>query len=384
MRSLARSIAMIIPGLDRIGGAEQQLLLLARGLHARGWRVSVVALSGAGGVSGKQLIAEGIGFTSLGMRKGLADPLGWIRFNRWLRQHRPDVVHAHLPHAAWLARWSRLAAPMPVLVDTVHTSATGELGRRVGYRCSRWLPDQVSAVSQAVAQAYLKARMVSEKTLTILPNGVDKSHWKPDPLARESMRRKLHAQDEFIFLAAGRLDPVKDYPTLLAALAGLPEMAGLPVSARLVIAGAGPLENSLRQLAAELGIADRVEFLGFQPDLYRWMQAADAFVLSSLWEGLSMAILEAAACGLPSVATDVPGTREAVMDGKTGFLATAADPPAFQAALARMMALPRSEREAMGRKARQFIVERFSLEQVLDRWESLYNALLARIRKSKR
>ena len=384
MRSLARSIAMIIPGLDRIGGAEQQLLLLARGLHARGWRVSVVALSGAGGVSGKQLIAEGIGFTSLGMRKGLADPLGWIRFNRWLRQHRPDVVHAHLPHAAWLARWSRLAAPMPVLVDTVHTSATGELGRRVGYRCSRWLPDQVSAVSQAVAQAYLKARMVSEKTLTVLPNGVDVSHWKPDPLARESMRRKLHAQDEFIFLAAGRLDPVKDYPTLLAALAGLPEMAGLPVSARLVIAGAGPLENSLRQLAAELGIADRVEFLGFQPDLYRWMQAADAFVLSSLWEGLSMGILEAAACGLPSVATDVPGTREAVMDGKTGFLATAADPPAFQAALARMMALPRSEREAMGRKARQFIVERFSLEQVLDRWESLYNALLARIRKSKR
>jgi glycosyltransferase involved in cell wall biosynthesis len=384
MSSVARSIAMIIPGLDRIGGAEQQLLLLARGLHARGWRVSVVALSGAGGVSGQQLIAEGIGFTSLGMRKGLADPLGWIRFNRWLRQHRPDVVHAHLPHAAWLARWSRLAAPMPVLVDTVHTSATGERGRRVGYRCSRWLPDQVSAVSQAVAQAYLKARMVSEKTLTVLPNGVDVSHWKPDPLARESMRRKLHAQDEFIFLAAGRLDPVKDYPTLLTAIAGLPAISGRPASARLIIAGAGPLENSLRQLAAELGIADRVEFLGFQPDLYRWMQAADAFVLSSLWEGLPMGVLEAAACGLPSVATDVPGTREAVMDGKTGFLATAVDAPAFQAALARMMALPRSEREAMGRKARQFIMQRFSLEQVLDRWESLYNALLARIREAKR
>jgi glycosyltransferase involved in cell wall biosynthesis len=312
------------------------------------------------------------------MRKGLADPRGWIRFHRWLGQHRPDVVHAHLPHAAWLARWSRLLAPVPVLVDTVHTSATGGLGRRLGYRWSSWLPDRVSVVSQGVAEAYLKARMVSEKTLTVLPNGVDVSHWKPDPLAREPMQRKLHAEDEFIFLAAGRLEPVKDYPTLLAA------MAGLAASARLVIAGAGPQENSLHHLAGELGIAGRIEFLGFQPDLRRWMEAADAFVLSSLWEGLPMGVLEAAACGLPTVATDVPGTREAVMDGKTGFLATAADARAFQAAMARMMELPRPKREALGQQARQFIVERFSLEQVLDRWESLYDSLLASNRKPKR
>ena len=59
--------------------------------------------------------------------------------DRWLWRERPDVLHAHLPHAAWLARWSRMAAPVPVVVDTLHSSHTGELGRRLGYVCSRWL-----------------------------------------------------------------------------------------------------------------------------------------------------------------------------------------------------------------------------------------------------
>ncbi|HMD76301.1 MAG TPA: glycosyltransferase, partial [Terracidiphilus sp.] len=103
-------VALVIPGLDRIGGAERQVILLAKGLRRRGWRVSVVALSGAGGDVAAELIASGAVFLSLGMRKGLADPRGWIRFNGWLRRESPDVVHAHLPHAAWLARWSRLAA----------------------------------------------------------------------------------------------------------------------------------------------------------------------------------------------------------------------------------------------------------------------------------
>src|SRR6202453_3157581 len=126
-------IALLIPGLDRIGGAERQVMLLAKGLRSRGWRVSVVALSGAGGEAAAELTAADVTFLSLYMRKGLADPRGWMRFNRWLRRERPDVVHAHLPHAAWLARWSRVAAPLRVLVDTLHSSSTGTLGRRVGY-----------------------------------------------------------------------------------------------------------------------------------------------------------------------------------------------------------------------------------------------------------
>ena len=97
-----RRIALVLPGLDRIGGAERQVMLLARGLNRRGWQVTVVALSGTGGDAAGELVADGIPFLSLEMRKGLADPRGWIRFHRWLLRERPHLIHAHLPHAAWL------------------------------------------------------------------------------------------------------------------------------------------------------------------------------------------------------------------------------------------------------------------------------------------
>jgi glycosyltransferase involved in cell wall biosynthesis len=363
-------IAMIIPGLDRIAGAERQLILLAKGLRKRGWQVSVVALSGTGGAAATELAAHQIEFLSLGMRNGLADPRGWIRFHLWLRHARPDIFHAHLPHAAWLSRWSRLAAPVRVVLDTLHSSSIGKVGRKLGYRWSEWLPDKVTAVSHAVAQTHLAAAMVRKDNLIILPNGVDVEEWRPDTRVRTEVRRELELNDEFLWFAAGRLDPVKDYPTMLRAIAELPELA------HLVIAGAGPLEDELRALSKDLRLESRVKFLGFQSDIRRWMQAADGFVLSSRLEGLPMSLLEAAACAVPTVATDVPGTREAILDGQTGLLASAGSAHALRDAMKQMMQTPPHERKAMGERARQFVLEHFSLDSVLDRWEALYADLL--------
>jgi glycosyltransferase involved in cell wall biosynthesis len=365
-------VALVIPGIDRIAGAERQMLLLAHGLHRRGWRVTVVALSGTGGHPAAELTEAGIPFMSLRMRKGLADPRGWVRFHSWLLRDRPDVVHAHLPHAAWFARWSRLAAPVRVLVDTLHSTATGTPGRRIGFRLSNWLPDKVTAVSHGVAEVHRAAGMVSDDKLVVLPNGVDAGQWRPDETVRNTVRKRLGLENDFLWFAAGRLEPVKDYPTLLRA------MVGLPQPSLLVIAGAGPLESELRRLAKELGLERRVRFLGFEPDVRQWMQAADAFVQSSLWEGLPMGLLEAAACALPAVATDVAGTRAALVDGQTGFLAAAASPLALHQAMTRMMQLPQEDRRAIGDQARRHVTERFSLDAVLDSWEALYADLLTR------
>ena len=365
-------VALIVPGLDRIGGAERQVILLAKGLALRGWRVSVVALSGDGGDAADDLTSADVRFLSFHMRKGLADPRGWIRFHSWLQHESPDVLHAHLPHAAWFARWSRLAAPVRVLIDTLHSSSAGSLGRRLGYRASNWLPDAVTAVSHAVADAHLAAHMVSANKLSVLPNGIDVQTWRPDPQTRAALRRKLGFENEFLWFAAGRLEAVKDYPTLLWAMAEVPEPA------RLVIAGAGPFESELRRLTKEFGLEPRVRFLGFEPDILRWMQAADGFVLSSRWEGLPMGLLEAAACALPAVATDVPGTREVIVPWQTGSLAVAGSAMSLKGAMTRVMRLPPEERQAMGNRARQRVVEQFSLAAVLDRWEALYARLLDR------
>lgn len=363
-------VALVIPGLHRIGGAERQVIFLAKGLLQRGWRVSVITLSGDGGDAAAELTAQGAAFMTLQMRKGLADPCGWIRFNRWLYRESPDIVHAHLPHAAWFARWSRLAAPPCAVVDTLHSCTTGTVGRRIGYRCSNWLTDQVTAVSHAAAEAHRSAAMVSDSKLTVLPNGVDGDHWQPNMAARTETRQQLGINREFLWFAAGRLEPVKDYPTLLAAMAKIMD----PV--RLLIAGAGPLQSELASLSVQLGLERRVRFLGFESDIRRWMQAADGFVLSSLREGLPLALLEAAACALPAVATCIPGTTEVIDDGQTGWLAPAGNAAALAESMTRMMRLSADERLAMGMKARDRAIERFSLDVVLDRWEEMYMRLL--------
>lgn len=370
-------VAYLIPTLDRIGGAEQQVIQLATRLATRGWRVSVIALSGNGGDAAKTLQAAGVAFHTLEMRKGLVDPRGWLRLHVWIAQNRPDVIHGHLPHASLLARWSRIASPARVVVDTIHSPATGGPARHIGYRMSTGFVDIVTAVSHAAAEPWVEAGLVDNRKLTIVPNGVDTDHWKRDEVIRIAKRRELglsseFRSNEFLWLAVGRLDPVKNHATLLRAFAEIPHHA------RLVIAGEGPLHENLRSLALELRLHDRASFPGFQRDIRRWMQAADGFVLCSSWEGLPMSLLEAGACELPAVITDIPGSREVLPDSRSGAAVPVGDADALAAAMSAVMRLPGAERREIGRHMRMSICARFSLNAVLRQWEDLYRALLER------
>ena len=140
-------IAYLIPTIDRIGGAERQLIHLATGMAHRNYRVTVIALAGSGGHSAQDLSAGNVSFLSLEMRHGLFDPRGWTRLRRWIASAKPDVLHAHLPHAALMARTIRLLAPVRVVIDTIHSPATGSIARRYSYRLTSGLPDVVTAVS---------------------------------------------------------------------------------------------------------------------------------------------------------------------------------------------------------------------------------------------
>lgn len=363
-------VAYLIPTIDRIGGAERQVILLATGMAQRGWRVSIIALSGSGGNALEELATQGISYLSLEMRKGLVDPRGWIKLHRWLASHKPDLVHAHLPHAALLARWSRLGTPLRVLVDAIHSPATGGLFRRAGYRMSSRLTNLVISVSASAAAPWLRAGMVRHSDLAIIPNGIDVGYWKRDDRIREKARRRSEFTDEFVWLAVGRLDPVKDHATLLRAF------VGLPARAHLVLAGTGPLEPMLRRLARELNIASRVTFLGFEDDVLTWMQQADGFVLNSRWEGLPIALLEACACELPAVITNTSGARE-VLPGSPVKPVPVGDPDALATAMNAVMSLPDAERRAVGICERGRVMESFNLGGILNRYEALYGRALA-------
>jgi glycosyltransferase involved in cell wall biosynthesis len=362
---------MVIPTIEEIGGAERQLLLLAKELSARGWRVTVVALSGTAGAAATELAAAGVGYLSLEMRKAWIDPRGWRRYLAWAARNKPDIVHAHLPHATWFARCVRLLAPVRALVDTLHTSNPGSPARQRAYRLTNRLTNRITCVSASVASAAGAAGIAPRENLTILPNAVA----IPDlpPCCPQS------PGSPFRWLAVGRLASVKDYPTLLHAFAALP---GQPT---LQIAGSGPEEESLRKLTAELNLQNRLHFAGFHRDIQPLLAQADAFVLSSLWEGLPISVLEAAAHGLPAVVTDGPGTRETIQPDATGLIVPVGDAAALTRAMTQLMAMSPDLRNQMGVNARQFVEANFALPHIADQWEQLYIQLLGKhLRPSRR
>ncbi len=358
---------MLVPTIDRIGGAEKQVFLLAKEHANRGWQVTVIALSGTGAGSAEELRTAGVDYLSLQMRKAWIDPHGWLRYLAWVRRNQPEIVHTHLPHATWFARCARLLAPVRVLVDTIHTSSTGSKARQHTYRLTHWLTNHVTAVSTSVASAAIVANIAPEKSVTILFNGVEIS--QPDVSPRPS-QHSPSGIEPFRWIAVGRLAPVKDYPTLLQAF------ATLTCAPTLQIVGSGPEEHTLRNLACKLGIEDRVQFAGFHRNVKPFLATADAFVLSSLWEGLPIAVLEAAAAGLPVVATDGHGTREAMRPNETGRVVPVGDVAALAEAMTQVMTMPLDHRLKMGENGREFVEKHFSLRAIVDQWESLYCQLL--------
>jgi len=382
-------VAILIPTLDRIGGAESQVLLLAEGLALRGWRVTLIALSGEStavsenmseGMSDckrQRLIAAGVCMISLGMRKAWIDPSGWMRYLRWKREFRPDIAHAHLSHAVFFTRWVRLFSPIRLVVETIHTTRAASPRDRIVTRLSNWLSDRTTCVSAAVAESVLRASTVPAQKLSVLANGVEFGLRKRNCSAANLDQSSDEAT--FRWLAIGRLAPVKDYPTMLLAFASIVKRAWSKgrTAPRLTIVGSGPEESALQELASRLGIAKQMELAGFQWDVQPYLADADAFVLSSRWEGLPIGVLEAQAASLPVVATDGPGTAQAMIDGKTGFLVPVGSADLLSEAMAKVMEMPCCEREQMGETGRHFVAYHFSVDATLDQWENLYHDLLA-------
>jgi glycosyltransferase involved in cell wall biosynthesis len=358
-----------------MGGADSQLLSAARVLRARGHEVIIVSLTPLGAM-GLQARSLGIRTESLEMRRGIPDPRGLIRLGRIVRAWKPDVVHSHMVHANLMARALRLIQPVPAVVSTIHNIYEGGRLRMAAYRLSNGLVDHMTIVSQAAADRFIGERIVPKDLLTVVPNGVDTEYIRSVPAGgREALRQSLGFGREFVWLAVGRFEIAKDYPNMLGAFARV--RADRP-DAVLLLVGRGSLQAETEALARKLGLAEAVRFLGVRDDVPQVMNAADAYVMSSAWEGMPMVLLEAAAAGLPIVATTVGGNHEVVLHEETGFLVPSRDQEALAAAMLRLSGLPESQRRAMGLRGYEHIRAHYGLDRVAERWEEIYRAVLQR------
>jgi glycosyltransferase involved in cell wall biosynthesis len=324
----------------------------------------------SGGPLQSDLESSGVSVSSLGMRRGIPDPRGIVRLVRTLRQERPAILHTHMVHANLLGRISRLFVASPVVVSTAQNIREGGRWTELAYRITDPLVDLTTNVSHAAVERYARVGAVPHGKLKMIPNGVVFQHFGPNHEYQVSLRKELGIENRFAWLAVGRLEIQKDYVNLLNAV------ARLRTDNVLLIAGDGPLRSSIAELATDLGLSKRVHFLGIRKDIAKLMAAADAYVMSSAWEGLPMVLLEAAASSLPIVATDVGGNREIVRDGENGFLVPGKDSAALAEAMLAMERLPRESRVTMGAAGRAHVSRHYSLSAVVDEWEAIYRSLL--------
>ena len=348
-----------------LGGAEREVAHLAEEFRRRGWEVRVISMLPLE----PELVAAGVETVSLGMRQGIPDPRALVRLVRLLRRFRPDVLHAHMVHANLLARLARLVVPMRVVISTMHSENEGAQWRYLAYRLTNRLSNVTTTVSPAAQVEATRRGAAPAGSILLVPNGLDTARFATDAAVRDRTRRSLDLGEGFTWLAVGNLVDAKGYPDMIRAFATAVEGQR---DATLLIAGLGRLEGEIRRLADEAGVGGAVRLLGRRADVPELMQAADGFVMTSRWEGLPMVLLEAGASSLPVVATDVGGSRDAVVDGVSGYLTPVGDPAATARAMTEVMRLGVADRRAMGAAGRRHIQGTFEIAVVADTWERFY------------
>jgi glycosyltransferase involved in cell wall biosynthesis len=310
------------------------------------------------------------------MPNGVAGIAHVPAFALQLRRRSPGVFHAHLvwPLAAKNALAAAVLAHRPAVVATAQLYVDVEVPRlmRLQQRIIARGVGRYFVVSEHTGDQFRERVGWPRARIEVIPNAVD-----VEALRRErnpNLRRALQdGVERPLILVVARLDPQKGHPDLLAAAAEVPDV-------QFLLAGDGPDRLALERMAIELGVEDRVRFLGHRADVADLMAASDVFVLPSLYEGLPISVLEAMAAGLPVIATRVGGTDEAVVHGDSGLLVDPRAPSELAAAIRRVL----DDRElrhrlVTGGKAR---VERhFTAEANVHRITTVYERLVTARRK---
>lgn len=358
---------LVVNWLDRenpqAGGAETHLHEIFGRLVSRGHSVTALVSGWPGCRSRVEL--DGIDVHRAGQRYtfSVAGP-GYFR--RELAHEPFDVVVEDLNKVPLFSPfWT--SAPVVLLAHHLFGTTAFQAGPFPVALATWWLERPVPLVYRrvpavAVSESTrddLVARGLRRERITVIPNGIDLERHTPEPGAKSTSPTLLYV---------GRLKRYKRVDLVIEAVARL---AKLGVEAELVVAGKGDRAGSLRRLAERLGVAERVRFAGFvsEGEKIELLRRAWVHVLTSPKEGWGITILEAAACGTPSVASDSPGLREAVVDGETGLLVPHGDVDALTSTLARFIRNP-DLRADMGKQARAF-AERFSWEASADAFEAL-------------
>jgi glycosyltransferase involved in cell wall biosynthesis len=357
----------------RVGGAEVLATRLARQLSDR-YRFVFVCLDELGTL-GEQLRQEGFTVEVLGRRPGVDWRIS-LRLAKLLRREQVALVHAQQYTPFFYALTARLFYGRPVLLFNEHGRHYPDFPRPKRIFVNRLLlrrRDRVVAVGQAVAQALIRNEGIPAQRVEVIYNGIDLSVFLHNGHDRRAIRSEMGAgEDDLLIVQVARLDYLKDHATAIHALA---EVVRCRTNVRLVLVGEGPEEERIAEWIRQRNLASHVRLLGLRSDISRLLSAADVFLLTSISEGIPLAVIEAMAAGLPVVSTNVGGLTETVEDGRTSFLASAGDHVTLAQHILRLAEDPALRRQ-MGQRGRERAIRLFSERRMHAHYLQCYREIL--------
>jgi L-malate glycosyltransferase len=327
----------VIDSLD-LGGAQVVLENLIKHGDSARFEFEIAAMHGRGRMWDR-LAALGVPMHSLSSRARV--PLYVPRLAWQCVTRRYDVVHTHLLAANVIAK--PVAAFCGVRVRINHDHCNDKLTdpRRWALRADTMtnrFSTHVVAVSESTRDFLVQHEGVPASRVTTIHNGIDLGVYCPLPELRAAAREKAGLPaDAFVVAGVGRLTHQKNFPLFLEVAA---EVAKAHPKAVFALVGTGEDDEALRAQAARLGIAGRVKFLGFIGDMPALWPALDCLLLTSRYEGLPITILEAMACGVPIVASNLDGMREILRDGENAALVPPGEPAPYVAAVRALLEQP--------------------------------------------
>lgn len=312
----------------------------------------------------------------------LRDAVGLWRLVTFLQKNRYTIVHTHTSKGGFIGRLAARLAHVPVVIHTVHGFAFHEQSKpyqillfgTLERLAAKWC-DAIVTVSEFHRNWALRLGIGTPQQVFAIPNGIPPNRVYPTQ-PRDITRAELGVgEGEYLLISIGRLAPQKGFEYALSALQLLRPSQGQAI--RLVIAGEGPMRSALENMIRRMSLETSVSLIGFREDVGNLLAAADVVILPSLWEGLSISLLEAMAAGKPIITTDIGSNREVLAQEQAALLVPAADAAALANAIARLMRDPGLANE-LGRRAREVYERHYTEDRMLRQYHEVYAMLVRR------
>ncbi len=357
-----------------MGGAERLVLSIVK--HLDRSKYDGIIYSFKGGSLERELIRSKINYHVVG-KKSRFDAQFPLKLHEALTRERVQVLHCHLFSPNFWGRIVGKVCGIKSIITTEHSMAYRKsFSQKVTERMLCVLSSKIVAVSEAVRQSQIDQGKIPPERIVTIRNGleVDAVTAAANGIeGRKILRDQFGVKDdELLILSVGRLIVAKGYENLLLAM---PRILESVKKAKLIITGEGPLDGELKKLTQDLRISDKVIFTGLRHDVYNIIAASDLCVMSSVREGLSIALLEYMALGKPVVATDVGANAEVIEQGKSGLIVPIKSSNAIADAVINLINDMNAARR-MGDSARQRINNNFNIIETVRQLENLYTSLV--------